>query len=58
MDVSIVGSGYVGTTIAACLADVSHQVTNIDIDEDIVESLNAGESPIHEIGRASCRERV
>ena len=50
MDVSIVGSGYVGTTIAACLADVSHQVTNIDIDEDIVESLNAGESPIHEPG--------
>jgi UDPglucose 6-dehydrogenase len=48
MDVSIIGSGYVGTTVAACLADVGHRVTNVDIDSDIVEAINAGESPIHE----------
>jgi UDP-glucose 6-dehydrogenase len=28
MNVSIVGSGYVGTTIAACLADCGHEVVN------------------------------
>ncbi|WP_276261655.1 UDP-glucose 6-dehydrogenase AglM [Haloglomus litoreum] len=50
MDVSVVGSGYVGTTLAACLADLGHDVTAIDIDEAIVEQLNAGESPIHEPG--------
>jgi UDPglucose 6-dehydrogenase len=50
LDVSVVGSGYVGTTLAACLADLGHSVTAIDIDEDIVEQLNAGESPIHEPG--------
>lgn len=50
MDVSIVGSGYVGTTIAACLADFGHTVRNIDIDEDIVTTINNGESPIHEPG--------
>ncbi|WP_254832439.1 UDP-glucose 6-dehydrogenase AglM [Haloglomus salinum] len=50
LDVSVVGSGYVGTTLAACLADLGHDVTAIDIDEDIVEQLNAGESPIHEPG--------
>lgn len=50
MNVSIVGSGYVGTTIAACLADLEHDVVNIEIDEDIVDAINAGEAPIHESG--------
>jgi UDPglucose 6-dehydrogenase len=50
MDVSIVGSGYVGTTVAACLADVGHTVRTIDIDERIVSQINDGESPIHEPG--------
>ena len=50
MNVSIVGSGYVGTTVAACLAELGHDVTNIEIDEDIVDTINAGEAPIHESG--------
>jgi UDPglucose 6-dehydrogenase len=50
MHVSIVGSGYVGTTIAACFADLGHEVTNVDIDEDVVAAINAGESPISEPG--------
>ena len=50
MNVSIVGSGYVGTTVAACLADLGHTVINIEIDEDIVDAINAGEAPIHESG--------
>ncbi|WP_128225648.1 UDP-glucose 6-dehydrogenase AglM [Halobacteriaceae archaeon SHR40] len=50
MRVSIVGSGYVGTTVAACLADIGHEVYNIDIDEELVDAINAGETPIHEPG--------
>ena len=50
MNVSIVGSGYVGTTVAACLAELGHEVTTIDIDEDIVAAINDGEAPIHEPG--------
>jgi len=50
MNVSIVGSGYVGTTVAACFADYGHEVTNIDIDEDIVAAINEGKAPIHEPG--------
>ncbi|WP_058992755.1 UDP-glucose 6-dehydrogenase AglM [Haloarcula sp. CBA1127] len=50
MNVSIVGSGYVGTTVAACLADLGHEVVTIDIDEDIVDAVNDGRSPIHEPG--------
>ena len=50
MNVSIVGSGYVGTTAAACLAELGHRVTNVDIDEGIVDAIERGEAPIHEPG--------
>ena len=50
MNVSVVGSGYVGTTVAACLADLGHDVVAIDIDQDVVDSINAGEPPLHEPG--------
>lgn len=50
MNLAVVGSGYVGTTLAACFADLGHQVTAIDIDEGIVERLNRGEASIHEPG--------
>ena len=50
MNVSVVGSGYVGTTVAACLADLGHDVVAIDIDQEIVDTVNAGETPIHEPG--------
>ncbi|MEE6210335.1 UDP-glucose 6-dehydrogenase AglM [Salarchaeum sp. III] len=48
MSISVIGSGYVGTTIAACFADIGHEVVNIDVDESIVDTINSGEAPIHE----------
>ena len=48
--ISVVGSGYVGTTLAASLAAAGHQVTAIDIDERVVATLNAGETHVHEPG--------
>lgn len=30
MNVSIVGSGYVGTTLTTCLADLGHKVAVLD----------------------------
>jgi len=50
MHVSVVGSGYIGTTIAAWFAELGHTVTNVDIDEDVVAAVNDGEAPIHEPG--------
>jgi UDPglucose 6-dehydrogenase len=50
MKLSVIGSGYVGTTIAACFADLGHDVVNVDIDEDVVAAVNDGRSPIHEPG--------
>ncbi len=50
MQITVIGSGYVGTTIAACFAELGHDVTAIDIDEEIVATLNRGEAPIDEPG--------
>jgi UDPglucose 6-dehydrogenase len=41
MRVSIIGSGYVGTTIAACFAELGHEVVNVDIDDEIVETITS-----------------
>jgi len=50
MHITVIGSRYVGTTISACFAELGHQVTAIDIDQGIVDTLNAGEAPISEPG--------
>lgn len=50
MQLSVIGSGYVGTTIAACFADLGHEVVNVDVDQEIVDTINDGEAPIHEDG--------
>ncbi|MFW6437008.1 MAG: UDP-glucose 6-dehydrogenase AglM [Halococcoides sp.] len=48
--VSVIGSGYVGTTVAAWFAELGHDVINVDIDESVVEAINDGRAPIHEPG--------
>jgi UDPglucose 6-dehydrogenase len=40
----------VGTTIAACFADLGHDVINVDIDDAVIETINDGTAPIHEDG--------
>ena len=50
MKIGIVGSGYVGTTVAACFADLGHEVMNVDVDESVVTALNDGTAPIDEPG--------
>jgi len=50
MDVSVIGAGYVGTTLAACLADLGHDVTAVDVDETVVGRFNDGDPPVHEPG--------
>jgi UDPglucose 6-dehydrogenase/GDP-mannose 6-dehydrogenase len=50
MRVSIVGTGYVGLVSGACLAEVGHDCTCVDIDQAKVNSINAGRPPIHESG--------
>jgi UDPglucose 6-dehydrogenase/GDP-mannose 6-dehydrogenase len=50
MNISIIGTGYVGLVTGACLADRGHTVICVDVDPARVEALNAGRSPIFERG--------
>lgn len=50
MDISIIGSGYVGLVTGACFADVGHNVICVDNDEAKVKALQAGRIPIYEPG--------
>ncbi|WP_416809054.1 UDP-glucose dehydrogenase family protein [Bacillus thuringiensis] len=48
MDICIIGSGYVGITSAAVLADLGHNVICVDKDQEKINSLQKGECPIYE----------
>jgi UDPglucose 6-dehydrogenase len=50
MDISIIGSGYVGLVTGACFSDVGHNVICVDNDLRKVDALQSGKIPIYEPG--------
>ena len=58
MKISIVGTGYVGLVSGACLAEKGHTVTCVDVDQNKVDQINAGECPIYEDGLAPIVARL
>jgi UDPglucose 6-dehydrogenase len=50
MNVTIVGTGYVGLVTGACLAELGNNVFCLDVDQTKIRLLNAGGMPIHEPG--------
>ena len=50
MKIAVAGTGYVGLVAGVCFAEVGHQVTCVDVDENKVKLMESGVSPIYEEG--------
>ncbi|MEU0209464.1 UDP-glucose/GDP-mannose dehydrogenase family protein [Streptomyces canus] len=50
MRLAVIGTGYLGATHAACMAELGHEVLGVDVDPDKIAALRAGQVPFHEPG--------
>ncbi|MFF7545804.1 UDP-glucose dehydrogenase family protein [Streptomyces canus] len=50
MRLTVIGTGYLGATHAACMAELGHEVLGVDVDPDKIAALRAGQVPFHEPG--------
>jgi UDPglucose 6-dehydrogenase len=50
MRIAVIGTGYLGATHAACMAQIGHDVLGVDIDPGKVAKLQSGEVPFFEPG--------
>ena len=57
MKITVVGSGYVGLVTGTCLAEVGHSVTCLDVNQEKIDGLRQGISPIFEPGLSELIKR-
>ena len=57
MNISVIGTGYVGLVVGACLAETGNQVTGADLDVPKVDGLKQNVLPIYEPGLDRLVER-
>ncbi|USX52993.1 UDP-glucose/GDP-mannose dehydrogenase family protein [Lentzea sp. HUAS12] len=50
LTISVIGTGYLGATHAACMAELGHRVIAVDVDEDKIAALSEGRLPFYEPG--------
>ncbi|MFF5258689.1 UDP-glucose dehydrogenase family protein [Actinomadura viridis] len=54
---TVIGTGYLGATHAACMADLGFEVLGLDVDERRIERLAAGDLPFYEPGLETVLKR-
>ncbi len=57
MNISVVGTGYVGLVVGVCMADLGHNVTCVDNDPKKIAALQDGKVPIYEPGLEQLLDR-
>jgi len=57
MKLTVIGTGYLGATHAAAMAELGHDVLGLDIDQTKVDRLNAGDVPFFEPGLPELLQR-
>jgi len=57
LKISVIGTGYLGTTHAACMSSLGFEVIGIDVDPAKITSLAAGEIPFYEPGLEELLQR-
>ena len=48
LKVSVIGTGYLCATHAACMSSMGHEVIGIDVDSEKIAELNSGKVPFYE----------
>ena len=54
---TVIGTGYLGATHAACMAELGHEVLGVDVDETKIEALKNSKVPFYEPGLPEVLER-
>ena len=54
---TVIGTGYLGATHAACMAELGHEVLGVDVDESKIEALKNSKVPFYEPGLPEVLER-
>ena len=50
MRLTVIGTGYLGATHAACMAELGHEVLGVDVEPDKIAALQSGRVPFYEPG--------
>jgi UDPglucose 6-dehydrogenase len=58
VQLSVVGTGYLGAVHAACMAELGHDVVAVDVDAEKIAALSEGRAPFFEPGLPELLQRT